>query len=140
MASKAAQRLRPQFDDQQVDLVVGLPVLFVVGDPDRLTQAIVNLLGNALGHTPAGGQVMVTGRVDHDRVVMSIADTGDGIEERDLERIFERFYRAAGSRSSGTGIGLTIARGVARSHHGDLTAHSDGLGRGATFTLTLPAS
>ena len=140
LASKAAQRLRPQFDDQQVDLVVGLPVLFVVGDPDRLTQAIVNLLGNALGHTPAGGQVMVTGRVDHDRVVMSIADTGDGIEERDLERIFERFYRAAGSRSSGTGIGLTIARGVARSHHGDLTAHSDGLGRGATFTLTLPAS
>jgi len=139
LAGKVAQRLRPQFDDQQVDLVVELPALLVVGDPDRLTQVIVNVLGNALGNTPAGGRVTVTGRADHGRVVVTIIDTGVGIEARDLERIFERFYRATSSRSGGTGIGLTIARGIARSHHGDLTVQSEGLGRGATFTLALPA-
>lgn len=139
LTEKVAQRLQPQFDDKQVELVVDLPALLVVGDPDRLTQVIVNVLGNALGNTPAGGRVAVTGRADRGRVVLTINDTGIGIEERDLERIFERFYRATSSRSHGTGIGLTIARGIARSHRGDLTAQSEGLGRGSTFTLALPA-
>jgi histidine kinase len=138
LAQRVAERLRPQFDDQQVDLVVALPAMPMVGDPDRLTQVMVNLLGNALGHTPAGGRVVVTGSAGHGRVEVAITDTGTGIAEPDLERIFERFYRAAPSRGGGTGIGLTIARDIARSHGGDLTAHSDGPGHGAAFTLTLP--
>ena len=137
---KAADRLRPQFDDQEVVLTVELPPLPVSGDPDRFTQVIVNLLGNALAHTPSGGRVTVGGRRNGGRIEVTVADTGTGIAEHDLGRVFDRFYRGDSSRPGGTGIGLTIAREIARAHHGDLTAHSDGSGRGATFTLTLPAS
>jgi len=137
---KAADRLRPQFDDQEVALAVELPPLPVIGDPDRLTQVIVNLLGNALAHTPSGGRVTVGGRLRDGKAVVTVADTGTGIGEHDLERIFERFYRADSNRSGGTGIGLTIAREIARAHRGDVTAHSDGPGRGAVFTVSLPVS
>ncbi|WP_372595142.1 ATP-binding protein, partial [Actinotalea sp.] len=71
------------------------------------------------------------------------SDTGVGLAPEDLERVFERFYRAPGGaarRSDGSGIGLTIARGLARDHGGDLTAMSPGPGSGATFRLTLPVA
>ena len=126
---KAADRLRPQFDDQEVVLTVELPPLPVSGDPDRFTQVIVNLLGNALAHTPSGGRVTVGGRRNGGRIEVTVADTGTGIAEHDLGRVFDRFYRGDSSRPGGTGIGLTIAREIARAHHGDLTAHSDGSGR-----------
>ena len=69
-----------------------------------------------------------------------VTDTGVGLAEADLERVFERFYRAPGQlrRSTGSGIGLTIARNIARAHGGDVTADSAGPGYGAAFTLTLP--
>ena len=69
-----------------------------------------------------------------------MTDTGVGLSEPDLERVFERFYRAPGQprRSSGSGIGLTIARGIARGHGGDISAASAGSGRGASFTVLLP--
>jgi histidine kinase len=73
---------------------------------------------------------------------VEVADTGEGLASEDLERVFERFYRVPGRRrtegDSGSGIGLTIARGIARAHGGDLTARSDGPGRGAVFTLRIP--
>jgi len=137
LVEKVVHRLRSQFDDQRVELVVALPTLPIVGDPDRLTQVIVNLLGNALGHTPSGGQVSVTGRSARGTAEVTIADNGTGIGADDLAHIFERFFRAD-SHGSGTGIGLTIAREIARSHDGDLTARSDGPAKGAAFTLTLP--
>jgi len=72
---------------------------------------------------------------------VTVSDTGEGITAEHLPQVFDRFYRADPARSrttGGSGIGLTIARALARAHHGDLTAHSDGKGHGATFTLTLP--
>ena len=89
-------------------------------DPDRVTQIITNLLGNALLATPAGGTVTVTARNTGDRAEVVVRDTGAGLTEEDLERIFERFYRVPDQsrRSSGSGIGLTIARGIARGHGG----------------------
>jgi len=140
LASSVATRLRPQFDDQNVQLRVDSPGLRVTGDPDRLTQVIVNLLGNALSYTPSGGRVEVTGRRRNGRIELKVSDSGKGLSAPDLERVFERFYRADPATSGGSGIGLTIARGIARAHGGDVVAHSDGPGAGATFTLVLPAN
>ncbi|MCC6168520.1 MAG: HAMP domain-containing protein [Caldilineaceae bacterium] len=136
-------RLAPQYDDKGVqlgyDLAPDLPMLEV--DPDRITQVLINLLGNALQATPAGGQVHI--RVAHEGsdVTVRIRDTGIGIPPEELTRIFERFYRVDKSRarsSGGNGIGLTIARHFALAHGGRLWAESQGLGHGATFVLALP--
>jgi histidine kinase len=109
-------------------------------DADRITQVLTNLLGNALLATPAGGRVTVSARRVGERAEAVVTDTGVGLAAEDLERVFERFYRAPGPtrRSAGSGIGLTIARGIARAHGGDVTAWSAGRGRGAAFTLALP--
>lgn len=139
LASSVATRLRPQFDDQNVQLRVDTPHLKVTGDPDRLTQVIVNLLGNALSYTPSGGRVELTGRRRQGQVELEVTDSGRGISAGDLPKVFERFYRADPTTPGGSGIGLTIARGIARTHGGDVAARSDGPGTGATFTLVLPA-
>lgn len=138
-----ADRLGPQFDDQSVALVLDLrSQATVLGSSDQLVQLFMNLIGNALGHTPPGGTVEVRMTVEDDLLRVSISDTGDGIAASELDRIFERFYRApAGSppaRASGSGIGLTIARSVARAHGGDIVAFSEGPGRGSCFTVMLP--
>ncbi len=112
----------------------------VRADPDRITQILTNILGNALTATPAGGSVTVHTRAQGRLAQVVVTDTGIGLAAGDVDRVFERFYRAPGQprRSSGSGIGLTIARGIARAHGGDVTAASAGPGHGATFTLTIP--
>lgn len=140
IARTVADRLRPQFDDQGVAVTVDCPTLTVRGDPDRLTQVILNLLGNALGHTEAGGRVDVRGRRANGSIELEVADDGAGIDPAVLDHIFDRFFRADPSRPGGTGIGLTIARRIARTHGGDLEARSSGPGHGATFTLVIPAT
>jgi len=110
-------------------------------DADRIREILDNLLANALRHTPAGGTVTVTALAHARNLDVTVSDTGEGITAEHLPQVFDRFYRADPARSratGGSGIGLTIARALARAHHGDLTAASDGKGRGATFTLTLP--
>lgn len=136
-------RLAAQYEDKGVQLVYDfapdLPMLQV--DPDRITQVLINLLGNALQATPPEGEVHV--RVGHEGsdVIVRIRDTGIGIPPEELTRIFERFYRVDKSRarsSGGYGIGLTIARHFALAHGGRLWAESQGLGHGATLILALP--
>ncbi len=133
-------RLRPQFDAKSVTLSIDTPGLVdVEADRQRLTQAVSNLLGNALAYTPAGGAVQVSIVVEKALARVAITDTGRGLAADDVDRVFERFYRAEPrTHTAGTGIGLTIARAVARAHHGDLTAFSPGVGLGATFVLSLP--
>lgn len=140
----ATERVRAQFDDADVRLVVDVPdPIPIDADPDRIAQVITNLLGNALRATPPGGSVGVRTHRDGDLAFVEVADTGEGIAPEDLERVFERFYRVPGRRGdahdSGSGIGLTIARGIARAHAGDLTVASPGRDSGSTFTLRLPA-
>jgi two-component system sensor histidine kinase BaeS len=109
-------------------------------DPVRLRQAVGNLVANALRHTPAGGSVTVSGRVDGAWVVIDVADTGTGISPEDLPRVFDRFWRAEKSRnrrSGGSGLGLAIVRKLAEAHGGTVTATS-ALGRGSTFTVRIP--
>ena len=109
-------------------------------DPDRITQILTNIIGNALAATPAAGTVTVDARTAGQRAQVAVSDTGAGLAAVELERVFERFYRAPGQprRSSGSGIGLTIARNIARAYGGEVTASSAGPSRGATFVLTLP--
>ena len=114
-------------------------------DPHRITQILTNLLRNALAATPPGGSVAVTTSRAGDMAAVEVTDTGRGIAAADLERIFERFERVPRSDEqhdpgrAGSGIGLTIARSLARAHGGELTATSGGIGRGTTMTLSLPA-
>jgi two-component system phosphate regulon sensor histidine kinase PhoR len=114
--------------------------VFVDADRHRLTQVALNLLDNALRHTPAGGTVTVEVGGEGRNALLRVRDTGRGIPYHDLPHIFERFYVVDRSRSrehAGTGLGLSIARHLVEAHGGTLTAHST-YGRGATFICRLP--
>ena len=117
----------------------GLPPVLV--DADRMAEVLGNLLANALRHTPPGGRVEVGAERLGDHLVISVSDTGEGIAARDLERVFERFYRVDPARarsSGGSGIGLTIARAIVAAHGGRMWAESAGRGQGARFAFALP--
>lgn len=123
-----------------VDLPDALPTVFA--DADRMAQVLGNLVDNALRHTPSGGQVRLSGRQLEQGVALVVTDTGEGIGAEHLPYIFERFYRADTARDrvrGGSGIGLSITKALVEAHGGTLTARSDGTGKGATFTVTLPA-
>lgn len=124
-----------------VDLDLEAPEpIFVDADRDRMTQVAVNLVDNALRHTPAAGIVTVEVARDGAWALLRVRDTGVGIAYADLAHIFDRFYVADRSRSrgqSGTGLGLSIARNLAEAHGGTLSVESV-LGRGSTFTCRLP--
>jgi two-component system sensor histidine kinase BaeS len=112
-------------------------------DRDRIAEVLMNLLENALRHTSPGGHVTLSTRRDGDSALLTVTDTGEGLQPDQLEHIFERFYRADASRSrelGGSGIGLTIARALAEAHGGSLWAESEGPGKGARFHLRLLAA
>lgn len=122
------------------DLSPKLPVLR--GDRDKISLAMHNLVSNALKYTPPGGEVRVTAESEPDRFIFQVSDTGIGIKSEQLERIFERFYRCKDERTvdvAGTGLGLSLAREVARLHGGDVTADSVP-DKGSTFILELPTA
>lgn len=125
-----------------VDLDLDAPeAVFVDADRNRLTQVALNLVDNALRHTPPGGTVAVEVARDADAAILRVRDTGAGIPYNDLPHIFERFYVVDRSRSrehAGTGLGLSIARHLVEAHAGTLSAESV-YGQGATFTCRLPA-
>jgi signal transduction histidine kinase len=113
--------------------------LIVEADPARLTQAVQNLIGNAVQHTPAGVPIVVSiGQRESDegaRAVIEVHDEGPGIEQELLPRLFAR--EATGGETAGRGLGLYLAQGIATAHGGELTVDSEA-GKGTTFTLTLP--
>ena len=112
-------------------------------DAGRIRQALINLLSNALRHTPAGGKIVVRASARGVELRLSVADNGDGLRPEQLERVFDRFYRADESRSretGGTGLGLAIVKAIAEAHGGRAEAHSDGPGKGCLFTLVIPHS
>jgi len=133
----------------EVQCAEGLPKL--VGDHDRLHQVMVNLLDNAIKYTPRGGHVTASakpgalngaGGKSAPAVALVVADTGEGIPERDIPRLTERFYRVDRARSrelGGTGLGLAIVKHIVQLHHGALRIESR-VGVGTTVTVTLPAA
>nr|WP_249420613.1 ATP-binding protein [Rhabdothermincola salaria] len=144
VVAEAVRRIQPAaeqagivLDQSGVDVGVELS-----GDRRQLTSAVSNLLDNAVKYSDAGSTVEVAARLGDDgRLALSVADRGIGIPARDLERIFERFYRVDQGRSrdtGGTGLGLAIVRHVAANHDGTVEVESR-LGVGSTFSLHLPA-
>lgn len=136
------QDYQQQASEKKISMTFVMPPKLPVlqGDREKVAVAVHNLLGNALKYTPSGGSVTVRLETDEKQIAVAVADTGIGISEDDCQKIFERFYRANDTRVgkiSGTGLGLTIAREVARLHGGDITVESQ-LNRGSTFTLALP--
>jgi len=113
-------------------------------DPERMGQVFTNLLGNALRHTPPGGSVRVAAARREGTVIITVADTGEGITAEHLPHVFERLYRGDRARhrgdgvDHGAGIGLTISKAIVEAHGGTVRAASDGPGLGATLTITLP--
>jgi len=108
-------------------------------DPDRLAQALGNVLSNAIKFTPAGGFVQVRSEVEAGAWIVRVSDTGPGISGEAQARIFEPFYRDPPDRHypQGLGLGLTIAADLVRAHGGEITVESDP-GRGACFVLRIP--
>jgi signal transduction histidine kinase len=139
----AAEVVRPTADAKGVALELTVDAMPepISADPHRLRQAVCNVLGNAVKFTPAGGRVEV--RLERrDRVArIVVRDTGRGIDPALLGEVFERFRQEDASstrREGGLGLGLTIARHLMELHGGRVEAHSDGVGKGATFVLELP--
>lgn len=134
-AVETARTLEP---DRPIELDVEHAL--VEGDRDRLRRVIDNLLSNARAHTPPDTRVRVSVKTDGPSAVLTVADDGPGIPESDLERVFERFYRADATRrrtDGGAGLGLSIVGSVTKAHGGTASVGSEP-GRGATFTITLP--
>jgi two-component system, OmpR family, sensor histidine kinase BaeS len=138
IASAAADSLARRFEAAEVRLERRLGAAPVLADRRWLHQVATNLLGNALKFTPAGGTVTISTGPDDGAAVLTVADTGIGIPDDELPRVFDRFWRGqAAAQTSGSGIGLAIAAELAWAHGGSLTAASEP-GEGTRLTLTLP--
>src|SRR5690606_28148277 len=140
---EAAGRIRPAAELRDIAIRVGdvSPRVAAWGDRRQLVSAVANLLDNAVKYSSPGSSVEVRAASDGTTVAIDVEDHGLGIPARDLERIFERFYRVDRARSretGGTGLGLAIVRHVASTHHGEVRVESLE-GAGSTFTLRLPA-
>ncbi len=114
----------------------------VRADKDKLPQILMNLIDNAIKFNREGGQVEISATAQKNQLILKIKDTGRGISEEDLPRIFERFYRADKARThdiAGTGLGLAIVKHLLEAHQGTITVQS-APGEGSSFIVTLPAA
>ncbi|MDT0167313.1 ATP-binding protein, partial [Actinotalea sp. AC32] len=141
--TNAADSAALAFHDTGVEVRVeaGEGGSWVLADPDRLHEALLNLVGNAVRHTPQGGTVSLRSSATSSTVQIEVEDTGEGIPAEHLQRVFERFYRVDHARSrstGGSGIGLTITRALIQAHRGRIHARSAGINQGTTFVITLP--
>jgi signal transduction histidine kinase len=143
LVTETIEIFQPLASEKSVALEAMLPAeplpMFV--DPDRIRQALGNLLGNALRYTPAGGRISVKLSLLAHEVSMRVQDTGIGISPEELPHVFDRFYRGDASRSRdlpGAGLGLPIAQALVQAHAGWIEVDSAGIGQGSTVTIHLP--
>jgi signal transduction histidine kinase/CheY-like chemotaxis protein len=139
----AVEATRPLLDAQRHALTLDVPQtsIWVEADAARLAQAFSNLLNNAVKFTEPGGQIRVRAALQKDMVAVAVSDSGMGIPPAMLPVVFEMFTQLQGFRDrthGGLGIGLTLAKRLVELHGGTIEAHSDGRGRGSTFTIRLP--
>lgn len=141
----AYDAVRPAAEAKEVSFVLSVERTrsIVVGDQNRLQQVFWNLFSNAVKFTPQGGEVHVSARVVDGQISVAVTDTGIGIRKDFLPFIFDRFRQADGSTTrehGGLGLGLAIVRHLITLHQGSVAVHSEGEGRGATFTIALPVA
>lgn len=138
----AVERMRIQAERSGLTLTLECPddLPRINVDAGRMGQVLINLIHNAIKFTRPGGSIHIGAWLQESDVILAISDTGIGIAAEDLQRIFERFYKADRARSgSGTGLGLSIARHLVESHGGRIWAESE-LGKGSTFYISIPAA
>ncbi|MDK1031274.1 MAG: ATP-binding protein [Planctomycetia bacterium] len=137
-----AQMLKPQAQQKGIDLELNIQEAFfpVRGDRDMLHQAILNLVSNAVKYTPNGGRVTVSSYPKDGQMVVEVSDTGPGIPESDIARIFEKFYRVRGNShvAKGNGLGLALVKQVIETIHEGKIAVTSQVGSGSTFRIQLP--
>jgi signal transduction histidine kinase len=140
--SAAVEAVWPHMEAKRIELVQdAAAVVPVEGDRDRLTQVFSNLLSNATKFTDAGGRISIDLRRDGDEAVVTVSDTGCGIEPDAIDAVFEMFWQAPSEEPrGGLGIGLALARELVQMHGGTLTVQSAGRRHGSQFTVRLPAS
>ncbi len=145
MVQACASAFRPMAEEKEItlrpELLGKLPT--ISADRTRITQALNNLINNAIRHTPANGTITIQAEEQSGSLEIRVNDTGDGIAPDHLPHVFDRFYRADPSRQrheddGGSGLGLAIARAVIETHNGTITAESDGLEKGSRFIIKLP--
>ncbi|MBW3670319.1 MAG: response regulator [Acidobacteria bacterium] len=146
VAERAIETVRGHANDKDINLALELPKVtpIVIGDSARLLQVLWNLLTNSIKFTPARGEVTLrVGEPRDGQVVIEVEDTGQGIDEKILPFVFDRFRQAEESSTrshGGLGLGLGIVRYVTEAHDGSVAVRSEGPGKGATFTVSLPVS
>jgi two-component system phosphate regulon sensor histidine kinase PhoR len=142
MFAEIVGKVKPQMDKKDITLTTIFPEKYprMKVDKDKLTVALVNLLGNAGKYTPEGGRVAFKVQIKDRTLTVDVEDSGVGISEEEVTRVFEKFFRSSNPQvqsETGTGLGLSMAQEVIRLHGGDLSVQSV-LGEGTTFTATLP--
>jgi signal transduction histidine kinase len=141
VVARAVDLYREVAEANDVSLILedveAMPVQ-VLGDRTRLEQVAANLVDNAIKYTPAGGRVTVRAWQEGDRATLRVGDTGIGIPRDEVPRIWERLFRGDRSRAErGLGLGLSLVKAIVEAHGGSVAVESD-LGRGSTFTVSLP--
>ena len=143
VVSEAVESVRPGASPKNVEFAFDPPSepVFVEADHSRLVQVFTNLLGNAVKFSPEGGTISVLVEPSGDRVATTISDQGQGISPEFLPKVFERFRQDPGTERNdgGLGLGLAIVRNLVELHGGTVSASSDGLNKGAAFTVVLPS-
>lgn len=140
VVEKSVALLKPLADQKQVELLCDLQPTQITGDAEQLGQVVANLVNNAITYNHKGGQVRLHLVPKHHDAVLTVSDTGIGIDQAKLPKIFDRFYRADEARSggnTGVGLGLAICRNIVQSHGGTIDVVSTS-GEGTTFTVRLP--
>jgi len=142
IVERVVSGLDKQARDKLIAISIDMPKDFskIIADEARIAQVLLNLIDNAVKYTPQEGKITISAKVKNAFVQIDVSDTGVGIPEKDLPRIFERFYRVDKARSrelGGTGLGLSIVKHIIQAHNGEVSVKSV-LDQGSTFTFTIP--
>jgi two-component system phosphate regulon sensor histidine kinase PhoR len=144
LAERVVRDLAPVAADKDIQVALEAPTALpeISADADKISQVLTNLVGNAIKYSPEGASVTVSFRAEAGCVVVVVADTGYGISEGEIDRVFDKFYRARQPRGvniTGTGLGLPLVKAIVEAHGGRVAVASTE-GEGSTFTVTLPVS
>jgi signal transduction histidine kinase len=144
MFAEVVSKVEPLMKQKEIEFDVQLPEKMreLQLDKDKIVAVLVNLLGNAAKYTPNGGRVSLRVKLDATHLQVAVEDTGMGIAEEEIPKVFEKFFRSADARvqsETGTGLGLALAHEVVRMHGGDITVESQ-IDQGSTFTVTIPVA
>jgi signal transduction histidine kinase len=136
----ACELFRPTANEKNINIITILPdKLHFQGDRNKLQRLVTNLLENSIKYTEPGGSVSISGSLDNGQINITFEDTGIGISEKNLSKIFERFYRCDRSRSqAGIGLGLSLAKAIANAFGGTISVRST-INKGSTFLVALPS-